>query len=402
MKKIAIRDIKVLLTAPGGTDLVVVKVETDEPGLHGWGCATFTQRYETVSSAITEYLRPLLIGRCVQDIEEIWQLSMNSAYWRNGPVLNNAISGVDEALWDIKGKLAGMPVYELLGGKVRPAAAVYRYADGATLNELEEDVRRHMAAGYRYLRVQTGEHSPLAKTKSLVQPEGVPNGSYYDPKQYMEDVIERFRYLREVFGYGLELIHDVHEKLSPIDAVYLSKTLEAYRPFYLEDVLPPEQSEWLDLIRAQSSVPMAMGELFVSPKDWKDLIVSHRIDYIRCHLSMIGGLTPARKLAALCECFGIRTAWHGPYDLTPVGMAAQLHLDVTTPNFGIQEFYGFDSEVKQVFPGCPEMKGGFLYPSDKPGFGVEVDEKAAVEYPCRYRSPAWVESRLPDGTAVRP
>lgn len=403
MRNVTIRDIKVILTAPADVDLVAVKVETDEPGLYGWGCATFTQRYESVATVVREYLKPLLVGRNVNQIEEIWQLAMSSSYWRNGPVLNNAISGVDEALWDIKGKMAGMPLYELLGGKVRAGVPAYRYAEGDTLEELAEDVRRHMDRGYQHLRFQinTSWNTPGALT-NIPQPSGVPEGAYFDANQTIDQVIERFRFLRETFGNKVEFLYDVHERLAPVDALRLAKLAEPYRPFYLEDILPPEQSDWLSLIRSQSAVPMAMGELFIGPGDWMPLITSHQIDYIRCHISMIGGISPARKLAALCEAHGVRTAWHGPYDLTPIGMAAQLHLDMVIPNLGIQEFYGYTEQERQVFNGCPEFKDGFLYVRDTPGLGVDVDEKAAAAFPCRYRDPKWVHARRPDGTVVRP
>ena len=322
MSAITIRKIKTILTAPRGIDLVVVKVETSEPGLYGLGCATFTQRYLAVASAVEEYLKPLLEGRCVDDIEDIWQSAMGSSYWRNGPVLNNAISGVDEALWDIKGKLANMPVYELFGGKCREAAAVYRHTDGSSPEEVEENVLRYLEEGYRYLRCQMGTYGGQMGKGSrqlIVSPENSKPGAYFDPAQYCESTVRLFAHLREKVGYGVELLHDVHERLTPIQALNLAKQLEPYRLFFLEDALPPEQVEWFERFRSQTAVPLAMGELFNNPLEWKDLISRRLIDYIRVHLSQIGGLTPARKLAALCEAFGVRTAWHGPGDLSPVG-----------------------------------------------------------------------------------
>lgn len=405
MPAITIRKIKTILTAPRGIDLVVVKVETSEPGLYGLGCATFTQRYLAVASAVEEYLKPLLEGRCVDDIEDIWQSAMGSSYWRNGPVLNNAISGVDEALWDIKGKLANMPVYELFGGKCREAAAVYRHTDGSSPEEVEENVLRYLEEGYRYLRCQMGTYGGQMGKGSrqvIVSPENSKPGAYFDPAQYCESTVRLFAHLREKVGYGVELLHDVHERLTPIQALNLAKQLEPYRLFFLEDALPPEQVEWFERFRSQTAVPLAMGELFNNPLEWKDLISRRLIDYIRVHLSQIGGLTPARKLAALCEAFGVRTAWHGPGDLSPVGAAAQLHLDLSSPNFGIQEFSGFSEEEQEVFPGCPEVRNGYLYANTKPGLGVDLDEEKAAKYPCSYREPGWLLARTTDGTAVRP
>lgn len=401
---IKIRDIRTILTAPNGVDLVVVKVETTEPELYGIGCATFTQRYGAVKTAVEEYLKPLLVGACVNNIEDIWQLSAGNSYWRNGPVLNNAISGVDQALWDIKGKIAGMPVYELFGGKCRPAAAVYRHADGRDEKELMDQVEQLMDQGYHYLRVQMGTYGGQMNggKQTLHSPDGIPEGAYYDPAQYAAGVIRMFDYVRGKVGDRLELCHDIHERLTPIAALNLAKALESYHLFFLEDALPPEQVEWFRIFRNQTATPLAMGELFVNPQEWKPLITGHLIDYIRVHLSMIGGLTPARKLAALCESFGVRTAWHGPNDITPVGVSAQLHLDLASPNFGVQEFFGFSELEQEIFRGCPQVKAGYLYPNENPGFGIDFDEELAKHYPCQFRDHGWLRSRLPDGTAVRP
>ena len=248
---VTIRNIKTILTAPRGIDLVVVKVETSEPGLYGLGCATFTQRWAAVATAVEEYMKPLLVGRCVNDIEDIWQTAMGSSYWRNGPVLNNAISGVDEALWDIKGKMAGMPVYDLLGGKCREAVSVYRHTDGATPEEVEENVRRYMEDGYRYLRCQMGTYGgQMGKGKQrVISPENSKPGAYYDPNQYCAGVVKLFSHLRDKLGYEVELLHDIHERLTPAQAIGLAKKLEPYQLFFLEDALSPEQMGWFSHFR---------------------------------------------------------------------------------------------------------------------------------------------------------
>lgn len=260
---VTIRNIKTILTAPRGIDLVVVKVETSEPGLYGLGCATFTQRWAAVATAVEEYMKPLLVGRCVNDIEDIWQTAMGSSYWRNGPVLNNAISGVDEALWDIKGKMAGMPVYDLLGGKCREAVSVYRHTDGATPEEVEENVRRYMEDGYRYLRCQMGTYGgQMGKGKQrVISPENSKPGAYYDPNQYCAGVVKLFSHLRDKLGYEVELLHDIHERLTPAQAIGLAKKLEPYQLFFLEDALSPEQMGWFSHFRNQTAVPLAMGAL---------------------------------------------------------------------------------------------------------------------------------------------
>ncbi|PYI55548.1 enolase C-terminal domain-like protein [Paenibacillus flagellatus] len=400
MKSITIRDVRTILTAPEGINLVVVKVETSEPGLYGIGCATFTQRYLTVANAVEHYLKPFLIGKDPRRIEDIWQTAMVSSYWRNGPVLNNALSGVDMALWDIKGKMAGMPLYELLGGKCREAAAVYRHADGKDEREVEENVRKWMEEGVRYIRCQMGGYGGRGHT--VRSPDNALPGAYYDPDAYARSVPRMFEHIRRAIGDEVELLHDIHERVQPIEAVRLAKRLEPCRLFFLEDPLPPEQLDWFGMIRRQSATPLAIGELFTHPREWTPLIAGSLIDYIRVHLSAIGGLTPARKLAAFCESFGVRTAWHGPGDVSPVGHAANLHLDLCTPNFGIQEWYGFSDTIREVFPGCPELRDGYAYPNDSPGLGIDVDESLAARFPCVNRLPEWTLARTPDGSWARP
>ncbi len=415
MSQVTIRNVKAIPTAPNGVNLVAVKVETSEPGLYGVGCATFTQRSEAVVTAVESYIKPLLTGRSVDNIEDIWQFLYGSSYWRNGPVLNNAISGVDEALWDIKGKMANMPVYDLLGGKCRQGVPVYRHTDGSCPEEVEEKVRKYMEEGYRYIRVQQGmyggnmlmgstnwmdgvEKAPASRFHLTENP---PIGAYFDPKEYMRNALKLFDYLRGKIGFEIELMHDVHERLAPIDGVGFAKEVEQYKLFFLEDLFSPEQVSWFARVREQCATPIAMGELFNNPNEWMPLITDRLIDFIRIHISQIGGLSPAHKLAAVCEPFGVRTAWHGPNDITPAGVAAHLHLDLATSNFGIQEFAGFTENEKAVFPGCPEVRGGYLYANDRPGLGIDIDEEAAAKFPCQYHNNAWLWARLPDGTAVR-
>lgn len=401
LENLKITDVRTILTAPDGINLVVVKVETNEPGLYGLGCATFTQRYLTVKSAIDEYLRPFLIGKDPQRIEDIWQSAIVNSYWRNGPVLNNALSGVDIALWDIKGKIAGLPVYQLLGGKCRAGVPVYRHADGRDPQEVEENVRKYMEQGYRYVRCQMGGYG--GRSAELHRPEGSLPGAYFDPDSYVRSVVTLFDHLRSALGFDIELLHDVHERIAPIEAVRLSKQLEPYRLFFLEDCFAPENVEWLKILRSQSCTPIAIGELFNNVHEWKSIIKDQLIDFIRVHISQIGGLTPAKKLVSLCEVFGVRTAWHGPGDVSPVGHAANIHLDLATSNFGIQEWCGLDSEpLNEVFPGCPEVRNGYVYVNEKPGLGIDIDEEKARKYPCKNGPINWTMTRTPDGTLVRP
>jgi mannonate dehydratase len=397
---IRIRDIKTVLTQPGQSRLVIVKVITTEPGLYGLGCATFTQRAFAVQAAIERHLKPFLIGRDVDRIEEIWQMSMVHGYWRNGPVLNNAISGVDQALWDIKGKRAGMPLFQLLGGKSREAAAVYVHADGRDPQEIEANVRLLVEQGFRYVRIQMGGYGggPI----HLAKPEHAPDGNYFDPRAYSRSMLNMIEYVRGQTDQAIELLHDVHERLHPIDALQFAKDVEPYKLFFLEDALAPEDIGWFKIIRGQSATPLAMGELFNNPHEWRGLITEHLIDFIRTHISQIGGITPARNLAIFAGTFGVRTAWHGPGDTSPVGHAANLHLDVWAPNFGIQEWYRPSQLEYEMFPGLPQVRNGYLYPNDNPGLGIDIDEKLAAKYPCDEIVEKWTQTRLPDGSPARP
>ncbi|WP_420799452.1 enolase C-terminal domain-like protein [Ktedonobacter robiniae] len=401
MMMLAIRDVRTILTMPDGANrLVIVKIETTEPELYGLGCATFTQRPLAVRSAVEEYLRPFLLGKDVHRIEDLWQTMWVNSYWRNGPVLNNAISGVDIALWDIKGKLAGMPIYQLLGGKCREAAAVYRHADGKNEAQVLERVQALMEQGYHYIRCQMGGYG--GKTSLNQLPEEAQPGTYYDPAAYARSIPPLFEYIRAHIGFQAELLHDIHERLAPIEALHLAKKLEPYELFFLEDPLPPEQGGWLEMLRQQCATPIAMGELFNNQHEWMPLITRRLIDFIRVHVSQVGGLTPARKLATLCEAFAVRTAWHGPGDTSPVGHAANLHLDLSCHNFGVQEWSGFSETVREVFPGCPEVRNGYMYPNERPGLGIAIDEQLAARYPCSDGPPQWTLARTPDGTAARP
>jgi mannonate dehydratase len=397
---ITIKDVKVILTQPIGQRLVIVKILTSEPGLSGVGCATFTQRFRAVQAAIEHHLKPFLIGRDVSRIEEIWQMAMVNGYWRNGPVLNNAISGVDQALWDIKGKQANMPVYQLLGGKCREAAAVYVHADGRDPQELTENVQRFMAQGYRTVRIQMGGYG--GQGAAMVRPEGAPEGNYFDPRAYCRNMLKMMEAVRNAVGEEIELVHDVHERLSPIDTLAFAKDVERFKLFFLEDSLAPEDIQWFRQIRSQCATPLAMGELFNNPHEWRLLVENRLIDFIRMHISQIGGITPARNAAILAQTYGVRTAWHGPADVSPVGHAANLHLDLWAPNFGIQEWCCFPEVVYEIFPGTPEVRNGYMYSNDKPGLGIDINEALAAKFPVTDIVEQWTQTRLPDGSPTRP
>ena len=333
-----ITDVKVIVTAPEGINLLVVKVETNQPGLYGLGCATFAYRHLAVKCLIEEYIKPLIVGRDAHAIEELWQLMHQNAYWRNGPIENNAISGVDMALWDIKGKLADMPLYQLFGGKVRAAVPIYRHADGRDLAELCDKIQKYREQGITHIRCQSGGYGGGAYGKAPADtPRGAPDGIYLNRRKYMRETLKLFDGIRSTLGFDVELIHDVHERLKPADAIGFACALEPYELFFLEDAISLDDGEWIRQLRAKTTIPLAQGELFNNPREWKSLIAERLIDFIRVHLSQIGGITPARKLQIFAEQFGVRTAWHGPGDMSPLAHAANIHIDLAARNFGVQE-----------------------------------------------------------------
>ena len=404
-----IKDIHVIECEPEGSRLSVVKITTDQDGLYGYGCATFTQRADLVKPAVDTYLKPLLLGRTTDRIEDIWQTCYDSSYWKNGPVLNNAISGIDQALWDIKGRQAGMPVYQLVGGKCREAVDTYVHADGREIADTIAHAREYMQQGFRNVRVQVG----LPGMAGYGSQRGISPGALkplhdrplFEPAYAMRRGIKLLEEARSQLGEEVGLLHDMHERYLPNQAIEFAKQVEKVNLFFLEDPLSPEDIDYFRLMRQQCATPLAMGELFNNPHEWQPLIAERLIDYIRCHLSQVGGFTPARKIAILAEQFGVRTAWHGPGDVSPVGHAAQATLDLVSNNFGIQEYSPFNQNTQAIFQGCPTLKDGYIYVSEKPGWGIEIDEKAAAKFPFTPSrnglNGGWGEIRRLDGTVIK-
>ena len=401
-----ITGVRAIVTAPEGVNLVVVRVDTNTAGLYGLGCATFHQRFAAVVAAVDDHLAPLVAGRHPADITDIARMLAFSGYWREGPVLNAALSGVDMALWDIAGKRAGMPVHELLGGRVRTAAPVYLHANGGTVEAAVEDAARYVAAGFRHVRLQAGQ--PGAGTYGApAAPGGYPDAPHpggWEVARYLTDTPALFARAREVLGDDVHLLHDVHNRLTPAQAVVLARALEPYRLFFLEDVVAPEHYDRLPEVRAAAPVPIAAGELLGSVPEAARLVGGGAVDFLRLHLSTVGGLTPARKLADLCELSGVQTAWHAPADQSPVGFAANVALDVSSPAFGIQEGHLYPDRVREIFPGTPRVEAGYAWASDAPGWGVDLDERlAAAHPPVTGVFERWAARvRRPDGSLLTP
>ena len=418
-----IRDVSVIATAPEGVRLSVVKITTDQAGLYGYGCATFTQRADLVNAAIEKYLKPFLAGRPADRIDDLWQAMYNSSYWRNGPVLNNAISGVDQALWDIKGRQAGLPVYQLLGGKCREAAACYMRCAGEEIPEAIENAKAALAQGFRHVRVQVGVPQMAAygsggarlygggqgpRAASPAATGALHSAPLFESRAYMRRTLQTLEECRKQLGGEVELLHDVHERVTASEGVAFARELERFRLFYLEDLFSPEQIGWFRTVRTQCPIPIAMGELFNSPHEWTPLITERLIDYIRIHVSQAGGVTPCRKVAALGEIFGVRTAWHGPPDVSPVGHAANIALELACYNFGIHEYTAFGDTAREIFRNCPVARDGYVYAVEAPGWGIEVDEKLAAKFPYGHmergdrqrNNGGWGEVRRLDGTII--
>ena len=401
-----IRDISVIECQPDGVRLTVVKITTDQPGLYGYGCATFTQRADLVKPAVEKYLKPFLLNMTTDRIEDIWQSCYDSSYWKNGPVLNNALSGIDQALWDIKGRQAGMPVYQLAGGKCREAVDCYAHASGPDFQDVVDIAKKYMEQGFRKVRVQVGvpgmaaygsAHKDGDRLKSLH------DGPLFEPAYAMRRSLKLLEICRRELGDEVELLHDMHERFTPNQAVQFCKEAEEYRMYFLEDPLSPEDLSYFRQIRQNCATPIAMGELFNSPHEWQPLIAEQLIDYIRVHVSQVGGFSPARKIAILAEQFGVKTAWHGPGDVSPVGHMANVTLDLVSYNFGIQEYSPFNDRTQAIFQGCPQMKDGYLWVNEKPGWGIEIDEREAAKSPFTAGplNGGWGEVRLRDGTVIK-
>ncbi len=396
-----IKDIKVIVTCPG-RNFVTVKISTDE-GLYGIGDATLNGREMAVAAYLQEHLAPCLLGRDASQIEDIWQYLYRGCYWRRGPVTMCAIAAIDTALWDIKAKAAGMPLYQLLGGKSREGVLVYGHANGEDISETIDEVAKYIDLGYKAIRAQSGipglsSTYGVAREKMYYEPadSDLPSENTWSTPEYLRHVPKLFDHLRDKFGFEPQLLHDVHHRLTPIEAARLGKSLEDYQLFWLEDAVPAENQEGFRLLRQHTTTPLALGEVFNTIWDCKDLIQEQLIDYIRATVVHAGGITHLRRIADLAALYHVRTGCHGATDLSPVCMGAALHFDTWVPNFGIQEYMRHTEETDAVFPHSYSFKDGYLYPGESIGHGVDIDETLAAKYP--YKRAYLPVNRLKDGT----
>jgi mannonate dehydratase len=394
-------DAKVIVTCPG-RNFVTVKITTDQ-GIYGIGDATLNGREKSVVSYLEDYLLPMLIGRDPQQIEDIWQYFYRGVYWRRGPIGMTAIAGIDVALWDIKAKLANMPLYQLLGGRSRDRILVYSHANGKDLDSTLDAVRKAKEKGYKAVRIQCGvpgiaKMYGIAKSNKAYEPadSDLPMEESWSSEKYMKFIPEVFEAVRKEFGYDIHLLHDVHHRLTPIEAARVGKDLEPYRLFWMEDPVPAENQESFKLIRQHTTTPLAVGEVFNSIHDCRELIQNQMIDYIRTTIVHAGGITQLRRIADFASLYNVRTGFHGATDLSPVCMGAALHFDYWVPNFGIQEHMAHSPQMEEVFTRAYEFNDGYFTPGEKIGHGVDIDEKLAAKYP--YKRACLPVNRLEDGT----
>jgi mannonate dehydratase len=396
---------KLIICSPD-RNFVTLRIDTDE-AIYGLGDATLNGRELAVASYLQDHVLPCLIGRDPFQTEDIWQYLYRGAYWRRGPVTMSAIAAVDVALWDIKGKALNTPVYNLLGGQSRQGCLVYTHANGADIAEALDSVRKHMAEGYLAVRAQAGvpgvaSSYGVPKAGQPYEPAerdtvgGLPSESLWSSERYLNFAPTLFEKLRVELGPDVHLLHDVHHRLTPIEAARLGKSLEPYHLFWMEDPTPAELQAGFELIRQHTTTPIAVGEVFNSIWDAHDLIRHQLIDYIRMTIVHGGGITHAKKTADFAALYNVRTGFHGATDLSPITMAAALHFGLAIHNFGIQEHMHHSKLTDEVFPHNYTFNAGYMHPGNAPGLGVEIDEELAAKYP--YQRAYLPIARKLDGT----
>jgi mannonate dehydratase len=396
-----IESARVIVTCPG-RNFVTLQIRTTD-GVTGLGDATLNGRELAVASYLNDHVIPCLIGRDAHRIEDIWQFLYKGAYWRRGPVTMSAIAAVDTALWDIKGKVAELPVYQLLGGASREGCMVYGHANGRDIAETIDNARAYAEQGYKAIRLQSGVPGlastyGVSKDRYFYEPADadLPTENLWSTERYLRSVPPLFEAGREALGWDMHLLHDIHHRLTPIEAGRLGKDLEPYRPFWMEDATPAENQANFRLIRQHTTTPLAVGEIFNSIWDAKQLIEEQLIDYIRATVVHAGGITHLRRMASFADLYNVRTGCHGATDLSPVCMAAALHFGLSVPNFGVQEYMRHTEDTDAVFPHAYSFQEGMMHPGEAPGLGVEIDEALAATH--EYKRAYLPVNRLEDGS----
>jgi galactonate dehydratase len=353
-----------------GRDIFVVKVETDE-GIYGIGEGGISGRELAMKGAV-EHFKALLVGRDPFEIEDIWQTLFRGGFFPGGPILSAAISAVDIALWDIKGKALGVPVYQLLGGKCRDRVDVYvGFAElGEDTDQAVQSALQRVKEGWRYIRT-----APAAS--------GGPNR--FEPVEAVENAIRGWKAVHEAVGPDIRMAIDMHTRFNPTHAVQLCRGIEPYRPFFVEDPIRSEEPAALRTVRQHTAVPLAVGEQYSSKWCFRQAIEEQLCDYARIDLCNVGGFTEARKIAGWCEVHYIDVVPHNP--LGPVSTAACVHLDFAINNFAVQELGGGLGTLPEVFPQQPQLVNNAFPLPTAPGLGVTFDEERAEQYPIQMWNP---------------
>ncbi|MGH2354889.1 MAG: mandelate racemase/muconate lactonizing enzyme family protein [Chloroflexota bacterium] len=360
-------------------NVTLVQIVADG-GLDGWGDCGLSGKESPTAECVREF-RSWLVGQDPFRIEHVWQDLFRGSFWRGGPIILTAISAIDTALWDLKGKALGAPVYDLLGGLARHKVRVYRHVGPPISDDAKRRVDQLLAEGFTALRTSLGDRDYDA------------HGGF-DPQRAIESAVAEFRAFREHVGPQIDLCIDVHTRLGPIEAIELCNALEPYKPFFVEDAIRSENPEVFRLVRSKTKTRLATGEQLCGKWAFRALIAENLVDYLRVDLCHVGGITETRKIANWAEAYYVETALHCTNG--HVSDVASMHVDLAIPNCGIQEYSGASRPLPGLVEGGFTMEQGHLVPTGEPGLGLRVNVDALSNLqPLRQGSrPRW---RRPDG-----
>ena len=351
-----------------GRNSVFVMVLTDE-GIYGVGEAGMTRHAEAIAAVVQDY-STYLVGTDPLRIEDHWQRLSRGFFFPHGKIAGCALAAIDIALWDVMGKALGVPVYQLLGGRVRDKVVCYPHMGGRTVEELVERCVAAKEEGWKFVRFS---------------PNHAPDGRF-EPSEAVRESVQMFEAVRRALGDSVEICFDIHTRLDPADAIQLCRAVEPYHPFFMEDPIRSENTNSFRLLRQHISVPLAAGEQFSSKWEFRQFIEEDLIDYARIDLCICAGITEAKKIAGWCETHYIKLATHNP--LGPVSSAACLHLNLATSNVGVMEQPQRPGRVMtNVVPVQMTWEDGYMIAPTKPGLGVEFDREAARRMPYQPGGP---------------